>query len=179
MTGTQNSDGALVRRGGLLVEPWRNQDWQKLWLALQTRAWGSLAIVPAGPGGPPDFTVTIATMLARTGMMHLNTPIHVADATRLPLADLVAFANELQRVAKAGDFVLVALAAASDNPVTISLAQSTDASLLCVLMERMTSGDAKKTVDRIGISRFVGSALFRPGDVPGSHSSHQAAHKNW
>ena len=162
MTGTPNLDGALVRRGGLLVEPWRNADWQKLWLALQTRNWGSLAVVPAGPGAPPDFTLTIATMLARTGMMHLSTPIHVADATRLPLADLVAFANELQRVAKGGDLVLVALAATSDNPITVSLAQSTDTALLCVLMEQMTSPDAKKTVDRIGMTRFVGSAVFRP-----------------
>jgi len=121
--------------------------------------------VPAAPGAPPDFTVTIATTLARTGMTHLSTPILVADATRLPLAHLVSFADELQQLSKEGDLVLVALAAASDNPITISLAQSVDAALLCVLMESMSSADAKKTVTRIGAGRFLGSALFHPSDL--------------
>jgi hypothetical protein len=165
MTGYPASEGPLARTNAVRVEPWRNHEWQKLWLAMQSRAWRSLAVVPAGPGAPPDFTVTVATMLARTGMTHLSTPIHVADATRLPLAHLVAFADELQRYAKDGDFVLVALAAAADNPITISLAQSADAALLCILMEEMSSADAKKTVGRIGAARFLGSAVFHPGNL--------------
>jgi hypothetical protein len=168
MTQSPRSEGPLARPNAARVEPWRNEEWQKLWLAMQSRAWRSLAILPAGPGAPKDFTVTVATMLARTGMTHLSTPIHVADATRLPLAHLVAFAEELQRYAKEGDFVLVALAAAADNPITISLAQSADAALLCVLMEEMSTADAKKTVDRIGPARFLGSAVFRPGNLPGA-----------
>jgi hypothetical protein len=167
MMGMPPSGGPLARKDALHVEPWRNKEWQKLWLAMQSRAWRSLAVVPAGPGAPPDFTVSIATTLARTGMTHLSTPILVADATRLPLAHLVSFADELQRYAKDGDFVLVALAAASENPITISLAQSVDAALLCVLMEEMSSADAKKTVNRIGAARFLGSALFHPTDLAG------------
>jgi hypothetical protein len=160
------SEGPLARTNAVRVEPWRNHEWQKLWLAMQSRPWRSLAILPAGPGAPPEFTVTIATTLARTGMTHLSTPIHVADATRLPLAHLVAFSEELQRYAKEREIILVALAAASENPITISLAQSTDAALLCVLMEDMSSADAKKTVTRIGAARFVGSAVFHPGNLP-------------
>jgi hypothetical protein len=163
MTEMPPSGSLLARRATARVEPWRNEEWQRLWLATQSRPWHTLAIVPAGPGAPLDFTVTIATTLARTGMTHLSTPIHVADATKLPLAHLVGFAQELQRYAKEGEFVLVALAAASENPITISLAQSTDAVLLCVLMEEMSSADAKKTVDRIGAPRFLGSAVFHPG----------------
>jgi hypothetical protein len=162
MTAMPTSDAPLTRREAARVEPWRNQDWQKLWLAVQSRTWRSLAIVPAGPGAPKDFTVNVATTLARTGMTHLGTPIHVADATRLPLAYLVGFAEELQRYTQEGDLVLVALASTSDNPITVSLAQKTDAALLCVMMEAMNSSDAKKTVDRIGAARFVGSTMFRP-----------------
>src|ERR1043166_3615877 len=154
MTGSPMSEGPLARSSAVRVEPWRNQDWQKLWLAMQARSWRSLAIVPAGKGGPADFTVTVATTLARTGMTHLSTPIHVADATRLPLAHLVAFSEELQHYTKEGEFILIALAAASENPITISLAQSADAALLCVLMEEMSSADARKTVDLIGVARF-------------------------
>ena len=166
MAGPPMSEGPLARTNAVRVEPWRDQEWQKLWLAMQARAWRSLAILPAGPGAPADFTVTVATTLARTGMTHLSTPIHVADATRLPLAHLVAFAEELQRYAKEGDFVLVALAAAADNPITVSLAQSADAALLCVLMEEMSSADAKKTVNKIGPARFLGSAVFHPSSFP-------------
>ncbi len=162
MTGMPTSDAPLTRKESSRVEAWRNPDWQKLWLAVQPRPWRSLAIVPAGPGAPREFTVNIATTLARTGMTHLGTPIHVADATRLPLAYLMSFAEELQRYSQEGDLVLVALAAAADNPITVSLAQKTDAALLCVMMEQMRSSDAKKTVDRIGAARFVGSAMFRP-----------------
>jgi hypothetical protein len=159
------SEGPLARTNAVRVEPWRDQEWQKLWLAMQARAWRSLAILPAGPGAPRDFAVTVATTLARTGMTHLSTPIHVADATRLPLAHLVAFAEELQRYTKEGDFVLVALASASDNPITVSLAQSADAALLCILMEEMSSAEARKTVDRIGPARFLGSAVFHPSTL--------------
>jgi len=168
------SEGPLARSNAARVEPWRNEEWQKLWLAMQSRAWRSLAILPAGPGAPADFTLTVATMLARTGMTHLSTPIHVADATRLPLAHLVAFAEELQRFSKEGDFVLVALAAASDNPITISLAQAADAALLCILMEEMSSADTKKTVDRIGATRFIGSAVFHPGNMPSASDGNSA-----
>jgi hypothetical protein len=166
MTSYPHSEGPLARTGAARVEPWRNQEWQKLWLAMQSRPWRSLAVVPAGAGAPPDFTVVIANTLARTGMSHLNQAFHVADATRLPLAHLVSFAEELKRYTAEGEFVLVALAPASVNPITISLAQQADAALLCVLMEEMSSTDAKKTVNRIGPSRFLGSAVFHPSNIP-------------
>jgi hypothetical protein len=166
MTSYPHSEGPLARAGAARVEPWRNEEWQKLWLATQGRGWRSLAVVPAGPGAPPDFTVVVANTLARTGMSHLNAPFHVADATRLPLAHLVSFAEELKHYTKEGEFVLVALAAATVNPITISLAQSADAALLCVLMEEMSSSDAKKTVNRIGPARFIGSAVFHPSNLP-------------
>jgi len=175
MTSHPHSEGPLARTGAARVEAWRNEEWQKLWLAMQARSWRSLAVVPAGPGAPPDFTVIVANTLARTGMSHLNAPFHVADATRLPLAHLVSFAEELKNYTKEGEFVLVALAAATVNPITISLAQSADAALLCVLMEEMSSADAKKTVKRIGAARFLGSAVFYPSNLPRYGSGFPAA----
>jgi len=175
MTGTPTSEGPLARRPAVPIEPWRKEEWQKLWLAMQARKWQLLAVVPAGRGAPADFTVTVATMLARTGMMHLNTPILVADATRLALKDLVPFAEQLRRCANEGEIVLVALASVAENPITISLARSSDAAVLCVLMEEMSSADAKKTVERIGAPLFLGSAVFHPDQLrsraPGNPSA--------
>lgn len=153
------------------VELWRDPEWQRLWLSIQERPWRSLAVVPAGSGGPPDFSVRIAVTLARTGMVHLGSPVQVADATKVPLAYLASFMEEVRRCVKDGDMILVALAPVQGSPVTISIAQSTDAALLCVLLEHMGSAQAKRTVAEVGHSHFVGSLMLRsdqlkptPGD---------------
>jgi non-ribosomal peptide synthetase component E (peptide arylation enzyme) len=146
------------------VEPWRQEVWQRLWLSVQAQAWGTLAVVPAGAGAPRDFTLTVATTLARTGIMHLGIPIQVADGTRIQLSNVAQFLEELRRLREAGDLILIAVAASRESPVTKSLAQAADAALLCVMMEKMGWGEARETVRIIGHERFIGSVLFRPGD---------------
>jgi hypothetical protein len=149
------------------IEPFRHMDWQKLWLAIQARSWCSLALVPASSGASPDLTLTIATTLARTGMMHLGCPIQVADATQVSLERLVQFMSEIRLLQQEGGLVLVALPPLSVNPVSVSLAQFTDCALLCVLLELMAAAEAKKTVDLIAPARFLGSAVFLPNNATG------------
>jgi hypothetical protein len=156
----KSEETALALRSAA-IEPWRHVDWQRLWLSVQTRHWKSLAIVPAGAGAPPDFALTIATTLARTGMMHLGVPIQVADATQVRLANVVPFTEEVRRYQSQPDLLLLALAPIAENPVMTSLAQSADCSLLSVLFESMASADAKKTVSAIGKERFLGAVTFR------------------
>jgi hypothetical protein len=163
---TSKSETALAIRGPTSMEPWRDPEWQRLWLSLQNTRWRSLAIVPAGEGGPPDFPLRVAVTLARTGMVHLGSPIQVADATKVPLAALASFLEEVRRCVDDGDLILLVLGPISQSPISVSIAQTADASLLCVLLERMASSHAKKTVGAIGQSRFVGSVIFRDGDVP-------------
>lgn len=145
------------------AEPWRDPDWQKLWLSLQGKPWSSLALVPASIGGPADFTLTVAVTLARIGILHLGIPIQVADATHVPLVQLAQFVEELGRLKAEKELVLVALGPVSENPVSVPLAQAADASVLCILLEAMSSSEAKKTIDRVGAPRFLGSAVFDPG----------------
>jgi hypothetical protein len=146
-------------------EPWRRPDWQSLWLASQSRPWRSMALVPAGPGASPELLVQVAVTLARTGMVHLGTPIHVADATRITLAQLASFSEELEHYAQQNAIILIALPALSENVTSFSLAQSADTSLLLVLLQQMEVAEAKKTVERVGAQRFIGSVVLRPGDV--------------
>ena len=150
---------ALVRREAP-KEAWKDADWQKLWLSLKGRAWSSLAVVPAGSGGPHDFTLQIAVTLARIGIVHLGTPVHVADATSIPLTHLEQFQEEVRNVKQEGELVLIALAPAAENPITVSLARSADSALLCVLMGHMPLSQSKETIERIGQARFIGSAVF-------------------
>ncbi|MDB4972142.1 MAG: hypothetical protein JWN48_483, partial [Myxococcaceae bacterium] len=58
--------------------------------------------------------------------------------------------------------VLVALSALSESVTSLALAQTTDWVLLCVLLQKMSTAEGKKTVERIGKARFLGSAVFRP-----------------
>ena len=77
-------------------EPWHDSEWQRLWLAVESRPWRSLALVPAGTGAPLDFTLVVAVTLSRTGMVHVGTPLQVADATSVSLSQLTAFINEVK-----------------------------------------------------------------------------------
>jgi hypothetical protein len=155
-----SSDRPIEPTDGARAEPWRRTDWQRLWLAARNQPWRSLALVPGGVGAPRDFTVQIAVSLARTGMMHLGVPIHVADGTRVPLAQLMQFVQEIQYHSRSGDLVLVALAPPSENPTAVSLAKTTDQAMLCVLLNRMNMADVKRSVDQIGHKQFLGSATF-------------------
>lgn len=143
-------------------EPWRAHEWQRLWLAVQARPWTSLALVPASTGAPAHFPVLVAVILSRTGMVHLGSPIQVADATKVPLAQLTGFIEEVKRITAAGERILVALPPASENPVTAAIAKAVDYALLCVLVEKMAWTEARRTVAEIGASRFLGSAIFHP-----------------
>lgn len=147
------------------VEPWQDTEWQRLWLAVESRPWRSLALVPAGDGASLDFTLIIAMTLSRTGMVHLGSPVQVADATQVPLSQLTAFSNEVKRCTDNGQRLLVALPPTSGSAITASIAQSVDAAVLCVLAERMSSAQAKRTVKLVGTSRFLGSAIFHPHQV--------------
>jgi hypothetical protein len=147
-------------------EAWRNADWQKLWLLLKAREWTSLAIVPAGAGAPPDFTLTIAVTLARIGTLHLGTPIHVADGTNIPLGRLEQFLEEVNRLNREGDLVLIALPGLNESATAAALAQKASFAVLCVLLGVMSSSQAKRTIDRIGRSSFLGTAVFHSPPPP-------------
>jgi len=161
----QRAEASLAARA-LQPEAWKDTEWQKLWLSLRTRTWSSMAVVPAGTGAPPEFALTIAVTLARIGTMHLGEPIQVADATKIPLVHLMQFSEELARLKADNEHVLIALAPIVDNPIGISIAQTTDAAMLCILLEHMSTGEAKDTIERIGNARFVGSAVFHGANLP-------------
>jgi len=147
------------------VSTWRDPEWQRLWLAVESRPWRSLSLIPAGDGASPTFTLTVAVALSRTGMVHLGSPIQVADATRIPLDQLTPFLDEVRRCTSTGERLLVALPPTGASPISAAIVQATDAAVLCILAERMTSAQAKRTVKLVGASRFLGSAIFHPSNI--------------
>jgi hypothetical protein len=154
---------ALVRRS---VESWKDPDWQRLWLTIEKQSWHTLSIIPAGEGADPDFTISLAVTLSRTGMTHLGRPIQVADGTQVALSQLNGFLMDVQACTSAGDRLLVALPPITSSPTAPAIAKATDAAVLCVLMERMSWVQARQTIRLVGTSRFLGSIIIKPDGSP-------------
>jgi hypothetical protein len=144
------------------VEAWTDPDWQRLWLTLDRLPWGTLALIPAGDGAPADFTLSMAVTLSRTGMSHVGAPILVADGTQVPLDQLNAFLADIRSCRDGGERVIIALSAAGENPTTTSMAKDSDGVVLCVMLGRMRSSDARRTIKLIGASKFLGSVIVHP-----------------
>jgi hypothetical protein len=154
-----------LNQGESEIATWRDPDWQRLWLSIVSRPWNTLAIVPGCEGAALDFTLTVAVTLARTGMVHLGSPIQVADATRVPLNQLTPFLEEVRRCTSGGDRLLVALPPTSNSPICAAIAQATDAAILCVILGKMTSAQTQNTLKVVGAQRFLGSAIFHPHEA--------------
>ena len=165
MSAKEQPQTALALRPAQPLETWRAVDWQRLWLSLQSKPWNVLALVPASRGASVDFTLKIAVNLARTGMMHLGSPVHVADGTAVELSRVRDFTEEIRHYQAVGDRMLIALSPVEDDPLTQTLAKSADQLLLCVMFESMNFGEAKRTVKTIGKDRFLGSTIVRRDEL--------------
>jgi hypothetical protein len=146
-------------------QTWTDPDWQRFWLTVDRLPWKSLAFIPAGEGADPGFALSLVVALSRTGVAHLGGPVLVADGTQVPLNELNAFMADVRTYVDRGERVLIALSPAATNPTSTAIAKSTDAAVLCVVLGRMRTADAKQTVQLIGQSKFVGSVIIRSNDA--------------
>jgi hypothetical protein len=138
--------------------PWQTSEWQRLWLTTRGKPWRSLALVPAADFAP-DTLMNFAIALARAGMIHIGIPIRAVNATRVTLARLMDFNEQLQRVVRYGDLAIVAVAPTADNAVAVQLAQTTDVAVVCVAMN--TKADvAIQSIEAVGRTRFLGSIVI-------------------
>ncbi len=148
------------------IQAWTDPDWQRLWLTLDHMPWRTLALVPGGVGGPADLTLTLAVTLSRTGMSHVGAPILVADGTQVPLNQLNAFLADVRSCCDGGERVIIALSAVSESPTTAAMAKAADGAVMCVMLGKMRSSEAKQTIKAIGAAKFVGSVIIRPDGSP-------------
>ncbi len=143
------------------VQSWTDPDWQRLWLTVDRLPWRTLALIPAGEGGPDDLTLSLAVALSRTGMSHVGGPILVADGMHVPLDQLNAFLADVRSCTEGGERVIIALSPVNRSPTTVAMAKAADGVVLCVMLEHMHSTEAKQTIKLIGPSKFVGSVILR------------------
>lgn len=149
-------------------QAWADPDWQRFWLTVDQLAWRTLALIPAGDGAPPNFTLSLSVTLSKTGMTHKGGPIQVADGTAVPLRQLSGFLDDIRSCSDAGQRVIVALSSAASDPTIPTIAKAVDGVVLCVLMGRMLNAQARETIRLVGSNKFLGSVIIHPapGSVP-------------
>ncbi|HKQ70105.1 MAG TPA: hypothetical protein VJT73_12240 [Polyangiaceae bacterium] len=139
-----------------LREFWNDPSWQKIWLAIQSREWRSLAIVPASPGVP---TLEVAQALVDVGWQHRGLPIGLADLRNVTLPYIDSVIDEVRAHVYGGERILIALRSVFENPATVPIAQAADSSLLCVGLGRTKISSAEESIEQIGSPRFLGSIV--------------------
>jgi len=158
------NDQALVRgQPRPLREFWNDPDWQRIWLAIQSKDWRSLAIVPGSQG---LSTLGVAQALVDVGWQHRGLPIGLADLRNVTLPYIDSVIDEVRGHIYSGERVLIALRSPFENPATVPIAQSADGALLCVRLGQTKISGAEKVLEQVGKGRFLGSIV-----VNGSSSS--------
>lgn len=131
---------------------------QRLWFALERRAWSFLTILPAQPDGP---ALEAATAILEAGAPYAySQKIHLQDATGISPADAPRLVVELRERIARGERVVVVLDSLLTHPASLPLALAADGVLLCVALGETQFAAARKTMEYVGAERFVGSVIF-------------------
>ncbi len=141
---------------------WDRADWQRLWLATQSRPWNTLAVV----AGERDIsTLEVANLITTLGLKY-GESLRLVDIGEVDL-DRVAVILELtEQVVAAGSRVVFAARSINENLATIALARGCDCVILCVSLGSTSIAMVEETVAQIGKERFLGSLLVKGQPPP-------------
>lgn len=128
---------------------------EAIWVRAQKSPWSSLVLVPAGPGLP---TAAIAEAVASVGTAQRGESVGARDlggtglAESRPLVEMLADRSRLYRHVVAVDCPL-------DSQAALLLSSAADAAILLVQRDRTRLASARRVLDLVGASRFVGAVL--------------------
>ncbi len=134
---------------------------QRIWLHLQSRAWRTLAVVPAEAGMPVHHAARVlAAIAAENGEAFDLFDARSTELDRAPI-EVAAAAGGSRRV-------LVVTGAIEEDLATVPLARAADAVLLCVSIGSTSLRAAAEATAAIGKERFLASLSLRapPRKVP-------------
>ncbi len=141
------------------LTPQSNRELQQLWFAVLKREWSSLVVVPSHPG---SSGLNIARELASIASIHRGTEVKLINAESAELRGTSRLIVEMTSVVRAGQMCIVAVDSVVENQAGIPLALAADAALLLVTLNETELASARKTLELVGPSRFVGSVVVRP-----------------
>jgi len=128
---------------------------EAIWVRTQKSPWSSLVVVPAGPGLP---TAAVAEALAAVGTAQRGEAVDSRDlrgvglADSRPLVEMLADRGRPYQKVAAVDCPL-------DSQAALLLTSSADAAILVVQRDRTKLASARRVMDLVGPSRFVGAVL--------------------
>lgn len=130
---------------------------QRLWFAALKRDWASLVVLPAHPEGSAEG---VAQALAKVAQLHKDDGVKVISARGADLAASSRLIIDMTSHVAQGGMCIVVLDSVLTNPAGIPLALAADAALLCVHLGEADSESARRTVELVGVSRFVGAVTL-------------------
>jgi len=139
----------------------RQSAWQRLWLEVQRRPWTVLAVVPASPH---RSTLRAACALGAVGWYHLARRVDVVDASTLDLMHLEDGLEDLARRRESRNKTIIAVDSVVASPTSLAITRACDLALMCVRIGDSIA-DAERTIEDIGVDRFVGCFLLRQPEV--------------
>jgi len=139
---------------------------QQLWFSLQRLEWSTLVVVPAGPeSSGMDF----GRPLYEVGRLALGERLRLLDARQTQVSGtagviLDMLGADARRPARTqwSERVLVVIESVVSHPTGIPLALASDAMVLGVELGRSSLISARRTLDTLGRSRFVGCLTLPP-----------------
>ena len=134
-----------------------SNDVQRLWFATLRKEWNSLVVLPAHAKGSGT---AIGRALAQVASLHKDSAIKLVSAEGADLAGASRLIIDMTSHVASGGMVIVVLDSVLSNPAGIPVALAADAVLLCVQLEDADVESARRTVEMIGESRFVGAVTL-------------------
>jgi hypothetical protein len=166
--------GSNDTRGNEVSASSDDVDLQKLWIALQRKAWRVLAVVPATR---ELSSLAAANVIADVAWRYRGEPTTVLDLREVGLRLVDYQQKEIAAQVEQGNAVIVALASISDNAAAIPLARGADAAVLLVRLGETEIAAAERAIEEIGYDKFSGTLVVkRP--APGAEVAGAKANKN-
>jgi hypothetical protein len=129
---------------------------EAVWVAARQRTWSSLVVVPAEPGlgaGPLARAVAAAASTQRGETVEYLDLRGVALGASRPLADRLAEDGKPYRV-------VAAVACPLDDRMAQLLSSSADAAILLLEQGATALAAARRVVELVGPSRFLGAVVL-------------------
>jgi hypothetical protein len=150
--GANDTRGWIVKKS---ITP--DSEWQRIWFASRHRNWTSLALVPS------DAEVDVAPMadmLATTGRLHGERPVHVVDARGVQLESLRHIVDSIAAIVGRNEYVVVPVDPVADNPAAIAILRACSDALLVVRLGESMLTVAQNTIDIVDRDRFLGGVVI-------------------
>lgn len=125
----------------------RNADqWQRLWFALQTTPWNSVAVVCVDGAK----AVPVANAIQSVGQRASRAPVKLVSAAGLPMRDAIAVVDAITAAAEQQALVITPCDSPLLNPASIPVLEAVDGVVLVVELGGPTMDVLKRTLDAIG-----------------------------